>query len=39
LIKNELMKKIKKWMKDTKDPLYSSKIQSPYLLDTLRELK
>ena len=39
LIKNELMKKINKWMKDTKDPLYSSKIQSPYLLDTLRELK
>ena len=38
-IKNDLIKKIKKWMKDTKDPLYSNKIHSPYFLDTLKKLK
>lgn len=38
-VKKDLMKKIKTWMKDTKDPLYLNIIQSPYFLDTLKELK
>lgn len=38
-IEKHLIKKITTWMKDTKDPLYSNIIQSPYFLDTLKKLK
>ena len=38
-IKKNLIKKIKIWMKETKDPLYLNVIQSPFFLDTLKKLK
>ena len=38
-IRLDLLKKIAKWMKYTKDPLLSNQIKSPFFIDTLKELK
>ena len=38
-IKRELLRKIVRWMKKTKDPLLKKQIQSPFFLDTLKQLK
>ena len=38
-IKDQLTEKVKVWMKFTKDPLLLNQIQSPHLLDTLKELQ
>ena len=38
-IKRELLRKIIRWMKKTKDPLLKKQIQSPFFLDTLKQLK
>ena len=38
-IKQTLLRKIVKWMKITKDPLLKNQIQSPFFLDTLKQLK
>ena len=38
-IRQNLLKKIAKWMKSTKDPLLNNHIKSPFLIDTLKDLK
>ena len=38
-IRQNLLKKIAKWMKSTKDPLLNNNIKSPFLIDTLKDLK
>ena len=38
-IKRELLRKIVRWMKKTKDPLLKKQILSPFFLDTLKQLK
>ena len=38
-IRQNLLKKIAKWMKSTKDPLLNNHIKSPFLIDTLKALK
>jgi N-sulfoglucosamine sulfohydrolase len=38
-IRQNLLKKIAKWMQSTKDPLLNNHIKSPFLIDTLKDLK
>ena len=38
-VRLDLLKKIAKWMKSTKDPLLGNQIKSPFFIDTLKELK
>ncbi len=38
-IRQDLLKKIAKWMKSTKDPLLNNQIKSPFFIDTIKDLK